>query len=119
MAVPLPAQNGVQKSLAMPLASSVRIQKSGNLLASRAHGVALLQAPGSGGTPTLATRLADGRVRFTWDAAAHPMVMVRNGKGEVIALAQGGLIDLVTDATFLNVQYSGAQTSDQEEIPVR
>ena len=119
VAVPLPAQNGVQKSLAMPLASSVRIQKSGNLLASRAHGVALLQAPGSGGTPTLATRLADGRVRFTWDAAAHPMVMVRNGKGEVIALAQGGLIDLVTDATFLNVQYSGAQTSDQEEIPVR
>lgn len=44
-----------------------------------------------------ARQVAGGRVRFKWDARAHPMMMVRDAEtGEVLSLARGGDVQLST-----------------------
>jgi hypothetical protein len=60
------------------------------------------------GTPIVrATRAAPGRVSLRWDAAAHPMLMVRDpATGQVLSLARDGQADLVTDRGELDVQLS-------------
>jgi hypothetical protein len=57
-------------------------------------------------------------VRFTWDASAHPAVMIRNAKREVIAFASGGSIDLATDAKKLEVSFSDSLTSITQFVEV-
>jgi hypothetical protein len=66
-----------------------------------------------------AVRQADGKVRFTWDATTHPMVMIKNEKGEVITFAKGGTMDLITDAKVFDVHYSDDTTSTGRSITVR
>jgi hypothetical protein len=66
-----------------------------------------------------ATRQADGKVHFTWDATAHPMVMIKNEKGEVITFARGGSMDLITDAKVFDVHYSDDTTSTGRSLSVR
>ena len=54
-----------------------------------------------------ATRAGAGRVSLRWDAAAHPMLMVRDpATGQVLSFAGGGQADVVTDRDALDVQLS-------------
>ena len=51
--------------------------------------------------------IAGGKVSLQWDAAAHPMLMVRDpATGQVLSFARGGQAELVTDRTDLDVQLS-------------
>jgi hypothetical protein len=54
------------------------------------------------------TRVGPGRVLLRWNAATHPMLMVRDpATGQVMALGRGGQAELATDRTDLDVQLSG------------
>lgn len=66
-----------------------------------------------------AARLDANTVRFTWDASAHPTVMIRNEKREVISFATGGSIHLATDANRLEVSFSDSLTSITQFFTVR
>ena len=46
------------------------------------------------------------------------MVMIRDEAGQVIALAEGGSIDLVTKSHILTIQYSGGMTVATEMVQV-
>jgi len=53
------------------------------------------------------TRLGPGRVVLRWNAATHPMLMVRDPTtGQVMAFGRGGQAELATDRTDLDVQLS-------------
>lgn len=53
------------------------------------------------------TRLDGRRVGLRWDAAAHPMLMVRDPvTGEVLSFARGGRSEIVTDRRELDLQLS-------------
>ncbi len=99
--------------------SSIKILKNSELMANSSHGSseAATRIQASNQAP-LAVRLENGMVRFTWDALAKPMVMIRNEAGQVIALAEGGSIDLVTNSRMLTIQYSGGMTVATELIQV-
>ena len=65
--------------------------------------------------PAAAARMAEaveargvaGGVQLRWDAAAHPMIMVRDpATGEVLSLARGGAIDVATTQRALDVVLS-------------
>jgi hypothetical protein len=57
--------------------------------------------------PALEARSVGGGVRLRWDAAAHPMIMVRDpATGDVLSLARGGEIDLATTQPVLDVVLS-------------
>ena len=65
--------------------------------------------------PVAAARMAEaveargvaGGVQLRWDAAAHPMIMVRDpATGEVLSLARGGAIDVATVQRALDVVLS-------------
>jgi hypothetical protein len=60
------------------------------------------------GTPAVtASRVASGRVGLRWDAASHPMVMVRDAAtGQVLSFARGGVSDVVADGGTLDLQVS-------------
>ena len=54
-----------------------------------------------------AHHLRPGWVRLTWDAHSHPTVMVKEvASGETIAVAEGGSMDLYTDAAELELTLS-------------
>ena len=98
---------------------SIQILKNSELMANSSYGsseaVPSIQA--SNQAP-LAVRLENGMVRFTWDSLAKPMVMIRDEAGQVIALAEGGSIDLVTKSHILTIQYSGGMTVATEMVQV-
>ena len=53
------------------------------------------------------TRLGPGRVELRWNAATHPMLMVRDAAtGQVLAFGRGGRAELATDRADLDVQPS-------------
>jgi hypothetical protein len=53
------------------------------------------------------TRAGPGRVSLRWDAAVHPMVMVRDpSTGEVLSFAEGGQAEVATDRDDVDVQLS-------------
>ncbi|GLH72759.1 hypothetical protein GETHLI_12610 [Geothrix limicola] len=108
--------------ISLPAVSGLRIHRNGEVLAERqGASSASVSAASSGasGLEPLATRLPDGRVRFLWDQARHPGVMIRNGKGEVICFGEGGEVLLKTDATELDVQFSDGVTSTGTKVSVR
>jgi hypothetical protein len=46
-------------------------------------------------------------VALRWDAAAHPMVMVRDAEtGEIVSFARGGQVDVATRKRTLDVVIS-------------
>ncbi|MEP6687127.1 MAG: hypothetical protein ABJC36_02185, partial [Gemmatimonadales bacterium] len=48
-----------------------------------------------------------GRVGLRWDAAVHPMLMVRDPvTGQVLSFARGGRTEIVTDRGALDLQLS-------------
>jgi hypothetical protein len=66
-----------------------------------------LPAARAGAPAVTASRLAGGRVGLRWDAASHPMVMVRDAAtGQVLSFARGGVSDVVADGGALDLQVS-------------
>jgi CARDB len=52
-------------------------------------------------------RPARGRVALSWNASTHPMVMVRDpASGQVLSFAAGGVAEIATDRSDLEVQLS-------------
>jgi hypothetical protein len=113
---------GGQDDTAEPLSilDGVRVHRRGETLAhhNRNKGAHRGLAAKSIRAPQ-ALRVNGETVRLTWDVNQHPMAMVRNEKGEVIAFAKGGSIDLPTEATFLDVQFSDTLTSVGQRIHVK
>ncbi|MBA3496029.1 MAG: hypothetical protein H0T86_02875 [Gemmatimonadales bacterium] len=77
------------------------------------QGVTVRAASPAAGVPSAAapavrtTRLAPDRVAVRWDAALHPMVMVRDpSTGQVLSFARGGQAEVVTDRDDLELQLS-------------
>ena len=72
------------------------------------------------GTPLVsATRTGAGRVSLHWDAAAHPMLMVRDAvTGQVLSFARGGEADLITDRSELDVQLSNGVAGRSMRVAV-
>ncbi len=70
-----------------------------------------------------ATLLSNGRVRITWDAAAHEGLMVRHPEtGEALAILAGGQGDVLVDAqaiTHLDLIPSGAREPLVRRTPVK
>ena len=56
----------------------------------------------------------EGEVRLTWDAAVHPLVMVRDAiTGEVLSFARGGDMVIKTPAKQLELTLSSGVTSEK------
>jgi hypothetical protein len=68
------------------------------------------RAPGapSAVTPDVrSARVRPGRVSVRWDAAVHPMAMVRDpSTGQILSFAEGGQAEVATDRDDLDVQLS-------------
>ncbi|WP_285571921.1 IPT/TIG domain-containing protein [Geothrix limicola] len=103
--------------------ASIRIHRNGEKLAEQARPASQAANAATAGATAedrfQAVRLPDGKVRFTWDAAVHALVMIKNEKGEVIAFAKGGSMDLVTDARTLDIHFSDDPTSTGRSLSVR
>ena len=72
--------------------------------------------------PLAVGRTGTGAVSLTWDAAAHPMLLVRDGAtGQVLSFARGGSIQLPAGPTALSVGFSnGIQSSEMRvAVPTR
>lgn len=68
-----------------------------------AAGLPSLRAPG----PSVEARAIAGGVALRWDAAAHPMVMVRDPEtGEVVSFARGGQATIATSRRTLDLVVS-------------
>jgi hypothetical protein len=64
-------------------------------------------------------RSGTGRVSVRWDASAHPMVMVRDpSTGQVLSFASGGLAEIATDRTDLEVQLSNGVVGRSVRVAV-
>jgi hypothetical protein len=64
-------------------------------------------------------RPAPGRVSVRWNAAARPMVMVRDpATGQVLSFARGGSAEIATDRDDLEVQLSNGVTSRSVRVAV-
>ena len=57
-------------------------------------------------------------MRLAWDPRAHPKVMVRNDGGEIIAMGQGGALDLLTASAGLTVELSDGLRSVKRWVRV-
>lgn len=56
----------------------------------------------------------EDEVRLTWDAAAHPLVMVRDAiTGDVLSFAKGGDMVIRTPAKRLELTLSSGVTSEK------
>jgi len=116
VAVPIPQASGPAKAGAHA-PGILRVARNGVLMATAHRAPAAVAGAAAPGAAS-AVRLDPSRVRFTWDARAHPGAMIRNELGQVIALAEGGSIDLVTAARALTVQYSDAVSATTATVPV-
>ena len=55
-------------------------------------------------TPTLARRVAAGRLEVTWDAARYPVAVIRSSRtGEILSFARGGVAAVVSDDAAVDV----------------
>jgi hypothetical protein len=71
--------------------------------------VSLRAAPAAAGATSdvRVVRLAPDRVSLRWDAAAHPMLLVRDpATGQVLSFARGGEAEVATDRADLDIQLS-------------
>jgi hypothetical protein len=84
--------------------ASLRLGAPGGLVAA-ARSMAPAAAARTG--DTVEARAAPGGVELRWDAAAHPMIMVRDpASGEILSLARGGAIEVATPQRTLDVLLS-------------
>ncbi|GLH72764.1 hypothetical protein GETHLI_12660 [Geothrix limicola] len=130
LAVPLTASKAgatgaTNGNPALPALSGLRVTRNGETLAAREvpKGATAQEALASGASASSAAAnaftLKEGGVRFTWDATKYPMAMIRNDKGQVIAFARGGAIDLPTQSRRLEVDFSDGATSFKQAIDVQ
>ena len=74
---------------------------------------------GSIGAPASVRRAAGGKVGVRWDAAAHPMVMVRDPEtGEVLSFARRGSVQVPSDKREVDLVFSDGVTSTTKRITV-
>lgn len=67
-----------------------------------------------------AARAAANRSRLTWDAASHPMALVRNAAtGEILSFARGGEILLHSTAAVLDIQLSDGVQVERRRVIVQ
>jgi hypothetical protein len=109
--VPLAA--GVEASL-----SGLRVMEKGVLRATRqTSGTAARMV---GVREPVSMRMRAGEAHLSWDPMAHPKVLVRDPRtGEVISIADGGSLDVVTDATELDVTFSDGVNSTRRILKVQ
>jgi hypothetical protein len=70
--------------------------------------------------PPVATAWGAGRVALTWDPAAWPLVLVRDPRsGAILADAEGGAVDLRTDAKTLELLLSDGVRTTVRRVQVR
>jgi hypothetical protein len=72
--------------------------------------------------PLAVRRIANGQVALQWDAAVHPMLLVRDGAtGQIISFARGGSAQLPAGHQELSVGFSnGVRSSDMRvAVPSR
>jgi len=95
--------------------------------------VATLQVSGPGGatsratlpgTPVATDPVAQmpipGRRQVTWDASRHPMALVRDAvTGEILSFARGGMVNLFSNATQLDIQLSDGVRVVRKQVGVR
>jgi hypothetical protein len=96
---------------------SLRLTAPGGLLAARAQPTAQLR---QGGQPEffVARRDAAG-VTFSWNASAHPMIMIRDpDTGEVLSLARGGSVKLQTTKGELSLEASDGVQSHRVRLAI-
>lgn len=61
-----------------------------------------------------------GRARLQWNAAAHPMVVVRDAlSGEVLSFARGGSADVAADGAEVEVVFTDGVRSAARKVKVR
>ena len=67
--------------------------------------------------PLAVSRTGTGQVALTWDVAAHPMLLVRDGAtGQVISFARGGSIELPAGQAELSVGFSNGVGSREMRV---
>ena len=113
-----------QFSFAIPLASDRAARLATIRLAGRGHEVisqrrgALPQA-GARVAPISVRRTGTGEVALQWDAAAHPMLLVRDGvTGQVISFARGGSVQLPARHQELSIGFSNGVQSREMRVAV-
>jgi hypothetical protein len=74
---------------------------------------------GKGQGEAAVRRLAPGRIALRWDAAAHPMVMVRDpATGHVLSFARGGNAEVATERDELDLVASDRVQSARVRVRV-
>ena len=77
-------------------------------------GASVTRRPAPAAPSAAFTRAADGRGLLTWNAAAHPVVMVRDGAtGQILSFARGGSVRLPAGATSLDATFSDGTRSSR------
>ncbi len=104
-----------QRALQMNRLASVRVVANG-----RAASVSRAGGPVDTRIAPVAPRFsisgtAGGRAALRWEAARHPLAVVRDARtGEILSFARGGVADVRTDAPELELLFSdGVRTSSQ------
>ena len=119
----VPGDN-TQFSFAIPLASDRAARLATIRLAGRGHEViyqrrGTLPQAGARVAPISVRRTGTGEVALQWDAAAHPMLLVRDGvTGQVISFARGGTVQLPALHQELSVGFSNGVQSSEMRITV-
>ncbi len=111
---------GAQFAFAVPLQPDRAARLDAIRLAAPGHPVVSRRAASAAGASRVtATRLNGRRVGLRWDAATHPMVMVRDPvTGEVLSFARGGRTEIVTDRGALDLQLSTGVRSGSLHLSV-
>jgi hypothetical protein len=69
--------------------------------------------------PAQVRRVPGGKVAVRWDAREHPMVMVRDAvTGEVLSLARGGSVDVITRNRHVDLVFSDGVQSQTKRVAV-
>jgi len=113
----LPLAGSVEKGLA-----GIRVLDQGQVRAMRRSPSTVSSGPAAmvSVRSPVAMRMGPGKSHVSWDSAAHPRVMVRDPRsGEVIAFAEGGYLDLPTDAPELEVTFSDGVRSQRQVLKVQ
>ena len=98
--------------------SGIRVLAGGAVQASRV--APKLAADLAGVREPVSVRLRPGQAHLSWDPTAQPKVMVRDPRtGEVLSFADGGSLDLETDATELDVTFSDGVRSIRKLLKVQ
>jgi hypothetical protein len=78
-----------------------------------------LRSSGSNATPT-ATRLANGRVRLTWNGAASRAALIRDSRtGTILSVARGGAVELHTSSDEFDITVSDGVKSLKSRVRPR